>query len=190
MTSTASKIVPVALVAALLGGTAGAFISRNNSGADSRVASASQIEQPSPAETATVSPDDSANPNYEAANANDPNSYKEGYNDGFSDASKAGTARQTTAATQSSRRQVAYRSSRRATGYRSTSRAYYDYSQPRSRSFWDKHRDKLTVAMGAGGGALLGGLFGGKKGAAIGALAGGGGSALYTYKIRKRSPRY
>jgi len=62
-------------------------------------------------------------------------------------------------------------------------RSYYDY-QYRNRSFWDKHRDKLTVAGGVLGGALLGSLLGGKKGAAIGALAGGGGSALYTYKLR------
>jgi hypothetical protein len=33
-------------------------------------------------------------------------------------------------------------------------------------------------------------LAGGKKGAAIGALAGGGGGALYTYKLRKRHRRY
>ena len=58
------------------------------------------------------------------------------------------------------------------------------------RSFWQKHRDKLTVAMGTGAGAILGGVIGGKKGAAIGALGGAGGSALYTYKIRKRSRRY
>ena len=62
-------------------------------------------------------------------------------------------------------------------------------SQPRSRSFWDKHRDKLTVAIGAGSGAAIGGLIGGKKGAGIGALAGGGGSALYTYKLRNRNRR-
>jgi hypothetical protein len=68
---------------------------------------------------------------------------------------------------------------------------YYDYQQPRrGRTFWQKHRDKLTVAMGTGGGAILGSLFGGKKGAAIGALAGGGGSALYTYKLRNRHRRY
>ena len=54
------------------------------------------------------------------------------------------------------------------------------------RSFWQKHRDKLTVAGGALGGAALGGLVGGKKGAAIGALGGGGGAAVYTYGIRKR----
>ena len=60
----------------------------------------------------------------------------------------------------------------------------------RHRTFWKKHRDKLTVAMGTGGGALLGGLIGGKRGAGIGALAGAGGSALYTYKLRKRSRRY
>ncbi|MGI8838928.1 MAG: hypothetical protein ACR2H4_20165 [Pyrinomonadaceae bacterium] len=61
------------------------------------------------------------------------------------------------------------------------------------RSFWQKHRDKLTTAGGVGAGALIGGVAGGKKGAAIGALAGGGGAAIYTYKIRKgrrRPARY
>jgi hypothetical protein len=64
----------------------------------------------------------------------------------------------------------------------------YTYTQPPKRTFWDKHRDKLTVAMGAGGGALLGGLMGGKKGAGWGAIAGGAGSAVWTYKMRKKGP--
>ena len=54
------------------------------------------------------------------------------------------------------------------------------------RSFWEKHRDKLTTAAGAGAGAAIGGIAGGGKGAAIGALAGGGGAAVYTYGVRKR----
>jgi len=62
--------------------------------------------------------------------------------------------------------------------------SYYDYGQYRDRSFWDRHRDKITVAAGTGAGAAVGGMIGGKKGAIIGALAGLGGSALYTYKIR------
>ena len=69
------------------------------------------------------------------------------------------------------------------------SRSYYDYRY-NNRSFWDKHRDKLTVGGGAAGGALLGAIIGGKKGAAIGALAGGGSGALYTYKLRNRYRRY
>ena len=47
------------------------------------------------------------------------------------------------------------------------------------RSFWQKHRDKLTTAGGAGTGALIGGIAGGKKGALIGAAAGGGGWDLF-----------
>jgi hypothetical protein len=65
-------------------------------------------------------------------------------------------------------------------------RSYYDYRYRDQRSFWQKHRDKLTLAIGTGSGAAVGGLAGGKSGAAIGALLGAGGSALYTYKLRKR----
>lgn len=65
-------------------------------------------------------------------------------------------------------------------------------SHRHGRSFWQKHRDKLTTAIGAGAGAAIGGAAGGGKGAAIGAAVGGGGAAVYTYGIRKRrrSARY
>jgi hypothetical protein len=73
--------------------------------------------------------------------------------------------------------------------YNDSSRAYYDYSY-RNRSFWDRHRDKLSLAIGTGSGAAIGGLIGGKRGAAIGAAGGLGASALYAYKIRNRRYRY
>jgi uncharacterized protein YcfJ len=60
----------------------------------------------------------------------------------------------------------------------------------RHRSFWKKHRDKLTVAGSTAGGAAIGGIAGGGKGAAIGSLVGAGSGALYTYKIRKRHRRH
>jgi len=82
---------------------------------------------------------------------------------------------------------VVYRSS--GSSRVSSNRVYYNY-EPRKRSFWDKHRDKLTVAIGTGAGAAVGGLIGGKKGAAIGALSGAGGSALWTYKLRNRNRSY
>jgi len=59
----------------------------------------------------------------------------------------------------------------------------------RDRSFWDRHRDKLTTGIGAGAGAVIGGTVGGGKGAIIGALLGGGGAALYTYKLRDNRRR-
>ena len=68
-------------------------------------------------------------------------------------------------------------------------RSYYDYGYD-NRSFWQKHRDKLTVAIGAGAGAALGAMLGGKRAAAIGAAAGAGSSALYTYRIRNRRYGY
>lgn len=57
------------------------------------------------------------------------------------------------------------------------------------RSFWQKHRDKLTVAAGTAIGAGIGAGVGSKKAAAIGAGVGAGSAALYTYKIRKRHRR-
>jgi hypothetical protein len=54
------------------------------------------------------------------------------------------------------------------------------------RTFWQKHRDKLTVAGTTAAGAGIGALANGKKGALIGTAAGAGTGALYTYKLRKR----
>jgi hypothetical protein len=68
-------------------------------------------------------------------------------------------------------------------------RRYYDNGRYNNRSVWERSRDKLTVAGGAGAGAVIGGLAGGKQGAIIGALVGAGGSALYTYKLRERDGR-
>ena len=114
--------------------------------------------------------------------------YRQGFDAGFS-------ACEGSATSSSSSRQAVYepnRSTSRTVRRSSNSRrVYYDYNNTsRGRTFWQKHRDKLTLAMGTGLGAAIGGLAGGKKGAGIGALAGLGGSALYTYKLRKRTPRY
>jgi hypothetical protein len=67
---------------------------------------------------------------------------------------------------------------------------YNGYYYEENRSFWEKHRDKITTAGGAVAGAVIGGLAGGKKGAIIGAIAGGGGAAVYTYKIRDKGRPY
>jgi uncharacterized protein YhaN len=111
--------------------------------------------------------------------------YRQGFDAGFSACDGSAT---------SATRQAVYDTSRSTSRVRRSSnsrRVYYDYNNSsRGRTFWQKHRDKLTLAMGTGLGAAIGGLAGGKKGAGIGALAGLGGSALYTYKIRKRTPRY
>ena len=73
---------------------------------------------------------------------------------------------------------------------RATQSRYYDYETRDDRSFWEKHRDKITTAGGVLGGAILGRMIGGRKGALIGAIAGGGGAAVYTYKIRNKDRRY
>jgi hypothetical protein len=60
----------------------------------------------------------------------------------------------------------------------------------RKPSYYRRHRNRINMAIGTGGGALVGGLIGGRKGALIGAGTGLGGSALYTYKLNKKKRHY
>jgi hypothetical protein len=197
MTST-NKILPVALVAALLGGTVGAFVMRPSNNTE-----VARAEAPKPlvaGEATTVNPADEQKALLDKELADETKdmteeeraAFKDGFMEGV-DAARDSNLTNATPAAATTRVVNRAAPARTRTVYRSSAaprRVYYDYGQTKGRSFWQKHRDKLTVAMGAGGGALLGGLIGGKKGAGIGALAGGGGSALYTYKIRKRNRNY
>lgn len=60
----------------------------------------------------------------------------------------------------------------------------------RKPSYYRRHRNRINMAVGTGAGALVGGLIGGGKGAAIGAGTGLAGSALYTYKLKKKKRVY
>lgn len=195
-----NKIIPIALVAALLGGSVGAIVSRKNTepvatNSVQTTPSANLLDEQSARQVSTDST--AADPilTAKADGIEDAESYRAGFLDGFQ-AARERTSDLVTQSTAVPASRVVYRNApaRRSYGrsnYGTSRQVYYDYNtQPRKRSFWQKHRDKLTVAMGAGGGALIGGLIGGKKGAAIGALAGGGGSALWTYKLRKRNRNY
>lgn len=199
--STRNKILPVALVAALLGGTVGAFVGRTSKTTDpaerSALASALTSDQATIRDN-KLTPEQSLSSDSSLTASNNVNpEYRAGFFDGFRAATLNDRAEQNRYS--SSDRVVrntrvvqrpVYRTVNRS-GRNNSRQVYYDYdNQPRKRSFWQKHRDKLTVAAGTGGGALVGGLVGGKKGAIIGALAGAGGSALYTYKLRNRNRRY
>ena len=193
---TTNKILPVALVAALLGGTVGAFVMRPSNN-NPEIAKAEAPKQLVAGEATTAAnPADEQKELLDRELADQTKNMTEeeraAFKDGFMEGVDA--ARQSNLNTGATTTRVVNRAApaRTRTVYRNSAprRVYYDYGQTRGRSFWQKHRDKLTVAMGAGGGALLGGLIGGKKGAGIGALAGAGGSALYTYKIRKRNRNY
>ncbi|HEX8650071.1 MAG TPA: hypothetical protein VF708_04460 [Pyrinomonadaceae bacterium] len=200
ITSSTKVIAAIALVAALLGATIGGALVRSSRTPAQAETNAATTTTPSQSltndgtqtgtETTTTeqaSLDTSATTPEEAA-------YRDGFDEGFRTArartSEAATTRYASSGRSATRTRVVYRNGR-SVASNGSRQAYYDYSEPRrGRTFWQKHRDKLTVAMGAGGGALIGGLIGGKRGAGIGALAGGGGSALYTYKLRNRQRRY
>ena len=189
-----NKLLPVALVAALIGGSVGAFVMHSkNQPADAQNVSstvpANADAQYAQYQANATTPNDGQFVPAEFNSATEQNAYKSGFADGFRACeSGATTERVSKASYAPTRSRTVYRNS--ASSGSSSRRVYYDYQQPKGRSFWQKHRDKLTVAMGTGGGALIGGLIGGKKGAAIGALSGAGGSALYTYKLRNRNRRY
>lgn len=190
-----NKLLPVALIAALIGGSVGALVMHSRNTSSNQIV-AQDTARPVAAQYAGVQTTEAQRDSYVPAEfdtAAEQTAYKSGFADGFR-AAEAGVIGERADATSyaAPAPRVVYRNTGRASTRtaRASRQVYYDYQQPRKRSFWQKHRDKLTVAMGAGGGAIVGGLIGGKKGAAIGALAGGGGSALYTYKIRKRDNRY
>lgn len=184
-----NTLLPVALIAALVGGSVGAFVMHSKNSGTAAAEPTAQV----------ASRYDTANAGQMVGNgqlipaefdtATEQAAYKAGVADGCLAAQSPAVDTRTLAPVRATNpTRVVYRNSGRSYS-RSSSPANSSY-QPRSRSFWQKHRDKLTVALGAGSGAAVGALIGGKKGAAIGALAGGGGSALYTYKIRKRDRRY
>lgn len=179
-----NKLLPVALIAALVGGSVGALVMHKSqpATAETKVASAQETAQTTPT-AEPVSDNEMVPAGFNTAS--EQTAYKTGFADGFAAATQA--EQRTVTTTRRAPSRVVYRNS--GSNRTSSNRVYYDY-QPRKRSFWDKHRDKLTVAIGTGAGAAVGGLIGGKKGAAIGALSGAGGSALWTYKLRNRDRNY
>jgi outer membrane lipoprotein SlyB len=73
----------------------------------------------------------------------------------------------------------------RSSSSRTYSRSTYDRG-----NVYDRHRNLINVGIGTAAGAILGGIFGGKKGALIGTAAGAGGAALYTYKLNPKTKKY
>lgn len=186
-----NKLLPVALIAALIGGSVGAIVMHSRS--QTAAAEPQTVSSPVAATDAQYQAIASAKEAYVPAefnSATEQSAYKTGFADGFRACeSGAGNLSTTTYRSAAAPRVVYQNSGRRYEHTTSSTRTVYA-ARPQGRSFWQKHRDKLTVAMGTGGGALIGGLIGGKKGAGIGALGGAGGSALYTYKLRNRNRRY
>ncbi len=195
MLVTKKMLLALTLIGAVVGAGIGALATRSsqstsaaNSPYDNTANTATPYDRTQPASYTEKTPEQIANENStQFSTTAEQTAYREGFEAGYSACTNSTTNNSRT------NYQTSYSPATRTTTRRSsnTRRVYYDYSSaPRGRSFWQKHRDKLTMAMGTGAGAALGGLIGGKKGAGIGALAGLGGSALYTYKLRHRTRRY
>jgi hypothetical protein len=86
-------------------------------------------------------------------------------------------------------RRYRHRASTHRTYYRSRAYGTQAYVAKRP-SFYRRHRNMINMAIGAGGGTLVGGLIGGRRGAGLGLLGGLGAGALYTYKLNPKKRRY
>jgi len=186
MLITRKMLLALILVGALVGAGIGTIATRSTQNTTPANASYDTTAKAATADDTRPPEQIAANNGTQYSTPAEQNAYRQGFDAGYSactDNSANGS------------RPVAYQSGERYSSSRvvhrsGSRRVYYDYNNAHGRTFWQKHRDKLTMAMGTGIGAAIGGLAGGGKGAGIGALAGLGGSALYTYKLRHRSPRY
>jgi hypothetical protein len=180
MLITKKMLLGLALAVAFVGAGVGALVthSANNAPAINTTADANPMVNQSVRTPEQIAAENST----QFKSSEEQTAYRQGFEDGYTGCSTAGVNK-------SSRTRV-YGAPVRYSNDRSVAYNHVVSTAPRGRTFWQKHRDKLTLAMGTGGGAMLGGLVGGKKGAGIGALAGLGGSALYTYKLRHRRHRY
>ena len=185
MLVTKKMLLALTLIGALVGAGIGALLTRTastTSAADNSYNTAANTDRTQPVSYNTKTPEQIAAENGPQINTTaEQTAYREGFDAGYAACGTESTkSRATTTRT-------SYGAPRRSYTGASSRRAYYDYgTAPTGRSFWQKHRDKLTVAGTAATGAGIGALAGGKKGALIGTAVGAGSGALYTYKIRKR----
>jgi len=190
MLVTKKMLLALTLIGALVGAGIGALATRTattTSASDTSYNTTANSDRTQPVSYNAKTPEQIAAENGpQFGTAAEQTAYREGFDAGF-----AACGTENTNYSRATTTRTTYRAPRRSSTGASTRRAYYDYgTAPKGRSFWQKHRDKLTLAIGTGAGAGVGALIGGKKGAGIGALAGLGGSALYTYKLRKRNRNY
>jgi hypothetical protein len=188
MLVTKKMLLALIVVGALVGAGIGTVATRSTQSTTPASASSDTTAKAATMDDTRAPEQIAANNSMQYGTTGEQNAYRQGFDAGYSACTDNAS---------NSSRAVAYQPAERSTSSsrtvrRSNSRrVYYDYSNTaHGRTFWQKHRDKLTMGIGTGLGAAIGGLAGGGKGAGIGALAGLGGSALYTYKLRHRSPRY
>src|ERR1700750_1261147 len=135
MTTTTNKVLPVALVAALLGGTVGAFVMRDSKKTPD-VAVASEEAKATDATANTTDANKTADQNalldQEIANEtkNMTDEERAAFREGFDEGVQAARANELTGTTTTTRN-VVYRPSTRTRTIRSSAprRVYYDYGQ-------------------------------------------------------------
>src|SRR5260370_1078701 len=149
MLITKKMLVGLALAVALVGAGVGALVTHTAG----NTASTSTSADPNPVVNQTAkTPDQLAAENStQFKTTEEQTAYRQGFDDGYQ-----GCVSAENNSTSSSRTVASY--SQPARRYSNGRPVYYGYTSARhGRSFWQKHRDKLTMGIGTGlGGALLG----------------------------------
>src|SRR5688500_19993920 len=148
-----NKLLPVALIAALIGGSVGALVmhSRNTS---SNQTVAQDTARPVDAQYAGLRTTEAQRDSYVPAEFDTTagqTAYKSGFADGFR-AAEAGVVGERADATSyaAPAPRVVYRNTSRAsnrTARASSRQVYYDYQEPRKRSFWQKRSEEHTSEL-------------------------------------------
>jgi hypothetical protein len=84
--------------------------------------------------------------------------------------------------------QTCYSRKKKAKAVRNYQVRGYQAQRP---SFYRRHRNVINIAAASGGGALIGGLLGGRRSSMLkGAIVGAGAGALYTYVLKPKKRTY
>src|SRR2546422_912384 len=143
MLVTKKMLIALTLVGALVGAGLGALVTHSSQGT-SAATTDTGYEATQTAKADTRTPEQIAATNTaQFATTAEQNAYRQGFDEGYATCANNGVNASRTAAYQSSG--ISRRSYR---SYNGSRRVYYDYSNARrGRTFWQKHRDKLTLAI-------------------------------------------
>src|SRR5437762_8568551 len=156
MLITKKMLLGLALAVAFVGAGVGALVTHSASNPNPAATNTTADANPVVNQTAKTTDQMAAENSTQFRTSEEQTAYRQGFDDGYQGCA---SAQNNTTSSSSQTVATAYSApARRYSRYSNGRRVYYDYSSaPHGRSFWQKHRDKLTLGIGTGLGAAIGG---------------------------------